>query len=259
MAESSVSAEEVLLEAKLALGDFNLSATTEGQDAAAPLVLAPAPPPRERAGDDEEVKMAASRLWLVSFTDLFSLMLCFFVMLYSMKDPDMTKISKMSGKLVTGSNEADSKGFAGGEHEEVNISRVQYGEALNLDYLQGVLKNAISQAKLENEVKVLQAKDHLRLVIDDDTVFADGTILSAGGESVAKGLAERLSRLSNRISVVYVPSSSGEWQGGVTQAAAFGEAMREGGYRKPFTVLADGSGNGPSVEIRVEADDGRLR
>ncbi|NBX66008.1 MAG: hypothetical protein EBQ96_03325 [Proteobacteria bacterium] len=256
MAESQVSAEEVILEAKLALGDFN-PPVAEGEQGV--VAYQPSPPARERAGEDEDAKMAASRLWLVSFTDLFSLMLCFFVMLYSMKDPDLTKIGEMTGKAVRGSNEADSKGFAGGENVEVNISRVEYGEALNLDYLQGVLKNAISQAKLENEVKILQAKDHLRLVVDDDAVFADASTLSAGGEMVAKGLAERLSRLSNRISVVYVPSSSGEWQSGMTQAAAFGEAMRDGGYRKQFTVLADGSGEGPGIEVRVEADDGRLR
>lgn len=256
MAVSGVSDREVLDEAiKSILESAQSEEASAGELNAAVAVV----PPRARAPEDENIKRAASRLWLVSFTDLFSLMLCFFVLLYAMKDPDLEKIGNLSGKVATGAREAQHKGFSGGDNQAVNISRVAYGEALNLDYLEGVLKNVIKQAKLDGDVKITQARNYLNLTIDDGKVFAGGNALSAGGAAIAKGLAASLSRLSNRITVVAVPSSSGDWAQGIVQAEVFGEMMRDGGYRKPFTVLADGSGRGIGIEIRVEADDGQLR
>jgi len=249
---SSVSDTDVLLEAKLALAqmmDGEITATPELGEAQ-PVVPSTGPiiQARARVYDDREQKIVSGRLWLISFTDLFSLMLCFFLMIFSTKDLDLKNLHKSNDKSTKGIiMAAVQKGFAGGEDEMENISNVEYGDALNLDYLEGVLKNSITEAKLEGQVKISQGRDYLKLGVD------------SADTSVAKGLAERLMKLSNRIVVVYLPSSSGGWADGITQATNFAEAMRDGGYRKPFTVLADGSGRGDGIEIRVEADDGRLR
>lgn len=226
---------------------------------AAPAAGAPALvfQPRERTyeDDDAQIQKTSGRMWLVSFCDLISLMLCFFVLMYAMREPDMDKLTAMMGGgkgTYAGASETP-QGEAGGDQAAESINRVEYGEALNLDYLQGVLKNALDQARLAGDVQIVNGRDHLKLVVDDP--FGRGAALNADGVRIAKGLAERLNFLSNRITVV---AHGGDWNDVVAQATAFGETMRDGGYRKNFTVIGE-IRRGPAIEIRVEADDGQIR
>lgn len=212
--------------------------------------------PRARAFDDSQQKIVQGRLWLISFTDLFSIVLCFFLLIYSTKDPDMDKISKMTGSSSSGLHGGSGKkehGEAGGDQPGASIARVEYGEALNLDYLQGVLKTALNQVHLQDDVDITNGRDHLKLEVDDP--FRTDTSLDDDGGRIAKGLADRLGNLSNRITVV---AHGDDWQQVMARSGTFADAMREAGYRKPFTVIGELTG-GPDIEIRVEADDGRLQ
>lgn len=251
MAASDLTDDDVL---KQALADLEQKSEEDSG-----VVSGYVPPPRERAGEDIAAKRAAARLWLISFSDLFSLMLVFFVMLFSIKDPDMEKIGGLSGKYSQGAGAAEHKAFAGGENDELNISRIELGDGINLDYLEGVLKTSLAEVKLQGLVDVSQGYDYLRLTVSEERAFAGGDVMSSGGQIIAKGLAERLALLSNRVTVIAVPSDSAEWGSGIDQAKSFADAMREAGYRKPLTVLADGSGDGSGIEIRVEAHNGRVR
>lgn len=217
--------------------------------------------PRERIYDNREQRIVAGRLWLISFTDLFSILLCFFLMIFSMKDPDLDKIGKMMPNAKAALHPAAGKGHAGGKNTDVHIDRVNYGEAINLDYLQGVLKTSLTQAKLEKDVRISAGRDHLKLVVNADQLFAEGTVLSEAGEKLLKDLTGRLSLLSNRIAVVGIPSSgdSGDWRQTLAEASAVSDALVKDGYRKSFTTLAEAQGRGPAIEIRVESDSGRIR
>jgi len=211
---------------------------------------------RESFYDDREARITMGRMWLVSFTDLFSLMLCFFVLLYSMKDPNIDKINEILGKPGGGGYAGSGDREAGGDLQGVNIQRVAYGEALDLSYLHGVLKKSLEQSGLVlgKDIEIKTARDHLKILVDPDPA-------SEQGIKVAELLGERLSLLSNRVTVVGLPSrwSSGDWAGSIAQASGFARHMKEGGYRKGLTVLGLGEGAGPGVEIRVEGDDGRVQ
>jgi chemotaxis protein MotB len=213
--------------------------------------------PRERVYDDSEAKIVQGRLWLISFTDLFSLMLCFFLMLYSMKEPDEQRIKLITGFLPSGMHSGEGIGQAGTQ-QGASISHVNYQDALNLDYLQGVLKAMLSQVKVDDVVSIVPAKDHLKLTMNAADVF-NGNGLSETGTRVAKALAGRLATLSNRITIVGIPSDSGGWTNSIAQAAAFAEMMRDAGYRKSYVVVGEGDGRNDGIEIRVEADDGQLQ
>jgi len=204
--------------------------------------------PREKSHDDSEIRIIAGRMWLISFTDLFSIILCFFILMYSMKNPDLQRITKIVGGDGAGYAGVGT-GEAGGDHAGVSINRVAYGEALDLSYLEGVLKRALTQAGVEKDVKIVTAHDHLTLKVE--TLSAD----------VAKRLGERLTLLSNRITVVGMPShwSSGDWSGALAVATDFAAQMKDGGYRKHLAVIGEGISSGSALEIRVEADDGRLQ
>jgi len=214
----------------------------------------------DREAEDEVIKVASSRLWLVSFSDLCSLMLCFFVLLFSTKDPDIAKLSAMlGGAYIQGAQSGAGEAESAGKQAGANINRTSYGEALNLDYLQSILKNALSQTKLQDDVRLVTGRDHLKLLIEGDKVFEGNAALNAQGKRIAQGLAGRLQILSNRITLMAYPDDDGDLAAGLAAAQAFAEGMRDGGYRKTFTVLAQPQGRGPSLEIRVESDDGHVQ
>lgn len=214
--------------------------------------------PRERVFDDHEQKVVAGRLWLISFTDLFSIVLCMFIMIYSMRDPDMDKVSEIVGSKGGSGMQAGAGTVSdSGSQKGANITRIEVGDAINLDYLEGVLKHSLDQVKLSKDVSIAHGRDHLKLVIDGGKLFT-GNAVSEAGNQLTRSLAQRLMLLSNRITVVGFAGEASDWGAGLAVASAFGDALREGGYSKPFAVVANGAGIGRGIEIRVEADDGRL-
>lgn len=213
--------------------------------------------PREYAYDDREAKLVQGRMWLISFTDLFSIMLCFFLMLYSMKDPANIQAPNPTDVNARNMHGGSGRGEAGSQAGQ-NISRTSFGSGLDLGYLQGILKDAVAQVKLQDDVRITPARDHLRLVLDADKVFS-GNALSADGQRITKGLANRLATLSNRITVVGIPDDAGDWDSALAQVSAFAALFRDAGYRKPFVVIAQGTGKQPGIEIRVDADDGNMQ
>lgn len=213
--------------------------------------------PRERVFDDREQRIVAGRLWLISFTDLFSIVLCMFILIYSMRDPDMDKVREIVGQGGGAGLQAGSGAIAdAGGNKGTNIARIEFGDAINLDYLEGVLKRSLEDVKLSNDVSIGHGHDHLKLVIDGKKLFA-GDAVSDDGQRIIKDLAQRLMLLSNRITVIGFPGEGADWGDGLDMGKVFADALREGGYRKPFAVVASGSGISRGIEIRVEADDGR--
>jgi len=208
---------------------------------------------REKSYDDREARIIQGRMWLVSFTDLFSILLCFFILMYSMKDPDMDRIAKVVGASDGGLYGGVGTMRNGGDLAGVGIDRVEYGDGLDLSYLEGVLQRQVREAGVEKDVAIVTARDHLKIRIENP-----------GGEKgamVAHRLGERLGVLPNRIQVVGLPSSwsSGDWAGSLQSAMRFAAQMKDGGYRKRLDVLGEGETKGQGIEIRVEQDDGRIQ
>ncbi|HEY8963949.1 MAG TPA: flagellar motor protein MotB [Alphaproteobacteria bacterium] len=207
---------------------------------------------REKENSDKEARLIQGRMWLISFTDLFSILLCFFILMYSMKEPDFEKIAKVMGSNGGGYAGAGA-GEQRGDQAGASMAQVAFGAGLDLSYLESVVQKALQQAEVKDDVKLVTARDHLKLIVKD----TDGD----RGTFIARRLGERLTLLPNRITVVGLPSSwsSGDWPGSMATATSFATNMKDGGYRKGLTVVGAGEGDGPGVEIRVEGDDGRAQ
>jgi hypothetical protein len=168
-----------------------------------------------------------------------------------MRDPNVEKITAALGVRGGGTTEhagLPSDDPKGGEYIKPSIPHMDYGEGINLDYLEGVLRNVVSQAGLKDDVRIAQAGSHLKLIIDNNNT-----------PRAIKALAPRLMLLSNRLTLVSIPESGGGWSQSLAEAEAAAKMMHESGYRKSFAALAGGAGDGPALEIHIEADDGRLR
>ncbi len=220
---------------------------------------------RVREGEAEaerEAKLVQGRMWLISFTDLFSLLLCFFMMMYTMKDPDLEKVGAMGGHkthdLMEGAGKTNAvagRVSSAGTFKGQGINQVEYGEALNLDYLQGVLRNNLKDAKIDNVVRVGTGRDHLKLLIDESAVFS-GNAVSAEGVAVIRALAGRLSVLPNAVMLIARPRAGADWADGFARAEAVATVMRSAGYHKAMVVTGETGGGRPGIEMRVAPDDG---
>ena len=71
--------------------------------------------------DEEE---AVSSLWLITFTDIMALMLTFFVLLYSMAQPDVEKWSEMSAVINSNFSKYYAPKFESGTVDSITIDRV---------------------------------------------------------------------------------------------------------------------------------------
>lgn len=195
--------------------------------------------------DDGASLMNASQVWLVSFTDLFSILLCFFIMMFSMKDPDIDMISKISGR--GGGGYAGQGELSAGDTKGANIQRVEYAQGLDLSYLNSVLSSTIDEAGLTDKISITDNGKYLVL-----------QVTSQGQDDVVRLLGGALAGLPNAISVVSVPSGAreGEWDNTLERAAAYAGFMRAGGYRRPLKVM--GMGSNPNaqgaahVELHIE-------
>jgi len=91
-----------------------------------------------------QVSSSGPPIWLISFTDVIALMLTFFVLLYSMTSPDPEKWDRKIGMTPQASaNFSGARNFAG-QDEGVNLSRLSYNPGENLDYLEAVLEEVLT-------------------------------------------------------------------------------------------------------------------
>ncbi|MBI5520963.1 MAG: flagellar motor protein MotB [Desulfovibrio sp.] len=131
----------------------------------------------ERPGEEEE---SDSVEWLMTFSDLTMLMLVFFIMLYAMSTPDVTKVNSAL-QAVTAA--------LGGKESKLATSTISREEAgVLLDQVMLNRQIQIAQQKVFSDVKYLQTKKGLEGLVGANfedgviTIRAPGDVLFASGE-----------------------------------------------------------------------------
>ena len=106
------------------------------QQAAAEIKIAPRRRFNRRAGDNDG---GTASTWLISFTDVMALMLTFFVLLFSMASPDEGKWDKLTQTAQESFNRFYGKPLHRGSEDAVNIDKINFSRALNLNYLKSII------------------------------------------------------------------------------------------------------------------------
>jgi len=130
------------------------------------------PPIEEDPGDVQE--------WLTTFSDLVMLLLCFFILLYSMSVPDEKKISTMLQSVTAALSGKESK---------LATSTISHEEAgVILDQVMLNRQIQLAQQKVFSDVKLLQTKKGLEGLVGANfedgiiTLRAPGDVLFARGD-----------------------------------------------------------------------------
>lgn len=198
-----------------------------------------------------------SSIWLISFTDIMALMLTFFVLLFAMSNPKqedwerVTRTVQENFRVFRSYSAFDGKIENRGAEDAITIEKINFSEALNIQYLRVVIEKLIEQSPALQVVQVIDNKNHLVLSFPQDILFESGQArLKPEANRALFTLANALQRIRNRVEIVGhtdpTPVSSAayesNWELSLARAIAVAGAMENVGYKRPVIVRGQASG-----------------
>ncbi|AWK84831.1 OmpA/MotB family protein [Azospirillum thermophilum] len=226
-----------------------------------PLIRVPKPTDRH-AG-------ARRTMWLISFTDLISLLLAFFVLMYSMGEPETQRwvglVQGLAERVPAARSTAQTPtGLPAEPHAAFNAQAVEPKAAMDLNYLGALLR---AQTAANAELAVLEVRredDRVVIGLPGERMFdASGGAFTDEGRRLLYLLGAVVARLGNRIEVVghaerEDQSGGFAWERALTRAVAVAAALRETGYRRDLvarSVMAPAAAPGRvRVDVVVRED-----
>ena len=228
--------------------DLQLAAIKKDKDNATEAVK-PMRPRRfnRRAGDKRQ---NISSTWLVSFTDVMALMLTFFVLLFSMSDPNKAEWEKLKDEYQENFSQNRGQPLNRGAQDTINIDKVNFSQALSLFYLKRLFITQIENSTVLASVEMMEIDGGLILSLPQQLLFEAGqaSVKEAGVEALFE-LAGVLNRVKNRIEVVGHtdprPVTGGRfpsnWELSLARAANVAAVLENVGYNDAITVRGHAS------------------
>lgn len=220
---------------------------------------------RRQGGIEAPMPLLGRRMWLITLTDLVSLMLAFFVVLFAMS---AVKV-ELWGATATSLSRTLDPMRAPPPVAARNAPTATPTPALDLDYLAAVLERASQSAPELVETRLIRVPDGLILALRGKTAFAgEGAELSSAAATTLSTVGAILGNVGNRIGVRLrgdpaAPLPEGyesAWELALARAAAVANALRAAGYDRDIVAygLTDagsmGSGDRASRDERARIE-----
>tara|TARA_R110000868_G_scaffold262401_1_gene520912 strand:- start:73871 stop:74578 length:708 start_codon:yes stop_codon:yes gene_type:complete len=152
--------------------------------------------------DDEEMEIEPPSMdWLLTFADLVSLLITFFVLLYSMKVVDVQKWDELRGSF-SGVFSIREPIHQVNPDKDTAVEKIDPMISDNLDYVQSLLERSFAEKPLLRDLKMKRNKelDTLSFEISSEGIFTDSTAEFLPGSAVIFiQLGDVLRHLDNRI------------------------------------------------------------
>ncbi len=213
-------------------------------------------------------------LWLISFTDLISLMLAFFVLMYSMSEPEADRWTRLAKGVADSIPAARSTTVAPSDRPAdpsaaFNAQAVEQRAAIDLHYLAALLGSQLRSNAELSVVDVRREDDRVVIRLPGERMFdPTGAAFTEEGRRVLFLLGAVIGRIGNRIELVghaerEDPAGGVAWERALTRAVAVSAALRETGYRRDLVARAvmmpvEGAGGGRlpvDIVVREEGAD----
>ncbi len=190
-------------------------------------------------------------MWMVTFGDLMSLLLCFFVLLLSFSTMDPAMFKEVSGSL---------RNAFGVQREEVTydmpmgvdiISR-DFNPIFNVDVILEKIKSAIKLELIKGEIEIEALDDRVVLRLKDEITFAPGSAdLKESAKPVLDKLIGVVKEIPGDIMVaghtdnipIVSPLFPSNWSLSAARAARVVEYMLQPGTIAPARMAAVGYGD----------------
>lgn len=212
---------------------------------------------RPPARDAQAGAAAAKSMWLISFTDLMSLMLGFFVLLYGMTQPDRAKFHEIARGLSARSTASGHSDRVPTPNAVFNGAVIEANPRLASSYLHTLLKTAIREDPALAAISTRLEDDRVVIAIPRAELFtADGRTVAERGRRVLFALGDALGRSGNRVEIVSIaeplPGAAGAaWEAALIRSAATAAAMRGLGYASDLVARAATGTGGPAGGVEL--------
>ncbi len=186
-------------------------------------------------------------MWMVTFADLVSLILTFFVMLFAMStmryDSWEVMIHSLSQRLNPTRADQESSPLA-----DRNAQTVLVQQGADLDYLQSLILEKASDRPILSEANVTRLGDRLVISLRADGIFHQhGASLNDGGRVAVTAFADLLANVENGLDVVVrvgeieTQSYPSKWELAVARAVSVARELNQAGIRRNISAfgLAD--------------------
>jgi len=203
------------------------------------------PPPRAvNARDAINSGLPPARtLWLVTIVDLITLLLAFFVLMFSMSHVESRRYAAVAKSYGEAFNPLHVT-----EAPLVRLPTITHVSGEDLGYLEAVLKAAFTRTATLKDVEFHRTAQYLILSLPVDGVFAPGSGVFTDTAAIPVfDLGGVLSNLKNRIAVVGTAvmtpvdgDAAAAWGLAVARAQTMADALKTSGYDQPITVLGRG-------------------
>ena len=189
--------------------------------------------------DNGSKSEAPKNAWMITFADLVSLMLTFFVLLFSMSSVKMDEWDAMIDTLTQTLNPGKLTTVAAAT-AKFNIGTIFRRQATNLDYLSGVLEGGIKSDALLSNSHIMLLDDRLIIAMPGDLLFPPGkAVMPDEAKTALFTLGSLLRNVGNQIGVNGhsdpVPPApekgfASNWELSLARASAVANALRRSGY-----------------------------
>jgi chemotaxis protein MotB len=199
-------------------------------------------------------------VWLVTFVDLISLLLAFFVMIFAMSSPSAPEWKAFTAAMNKAEikNSVDTTATA---PSAVSAEPDRLGRGVDLRYLRRILETGMARETTLALAVLREEGGNLVLSLPGDLFFrAGGAEVLPSGTAALFALAETLSTLDNRIDLIGHtdprPVGAGgrftsNWELSLARAAAVADSLVRAGYRKPLTVRGLGDAWFEDIEANL--------
>ncbi len=187
-------------------------------------------------------------VWLITFVDLISLLLAFFLMLYSMSSIQKNDWAAFLASL--NKHEVLMKKKMGSRKDAELIRPAETSKGLEISYLRTLLESEIDSNDLLKFVEFFRKGNQLVLSFPSSLIFRSGSSdLLPKGKQALFALSEKLSNLENRVELVGYSDPNpiinnqkykNNWVLSLFRASAVANALIKSGYRKPLNIVSLG-------------------
>ena len=185
-------------------------------------------------------------LWLLTFIDLISLLLAFFIMMFSMSTIKMSAWDVFKGSLDNEKRLEASSIESYKNSTPFDYRSTRYG--LNLGYLHSILESSLKKEKVFEDLVFTYDSNNLIISLPTILIFKKGEVdLADSGRKALFLIAETLSNFNNDISLVGhsdpTPMAEGakyknNWTLSLSRAYSVAQALKSAGYRKNLKILS---------------------
>lgn len=203
--------------------------------------------------------------WMVTFVDLVSLLLAFFVLMFSMTTPEAPQWESFTASLRSAfSSENPTRARQSLMPETIKTE--DPGLGFDLGYLQQLLHAVLARDAVLRDARVTTKGGRLVVSMASDVFFRPGSAdLLPSGEGAMFNLAVALSQLDNRIDIVghtdprpfVSPTAefSSNWDLSLARAFSVAESLRKYGYEKPVEVRGAADGKFGEIDPALTQDE----